>query len=545
MYRNRDIAMKTKKDFIRIYDTTLRDGSQAAGVNFSRSDKVRIADILDDFGVSYIEGGWPGSNPKDIAFFDAVKSKTFNNAKIAAFGSTRRYSNRVEDDENIKKLLESEAPVVTIFGKAWVLHCAEVLRITPQQNLEIIADSCKYLSDNGREVIFDAEHFFDGYKDDPGFALNTLKTAVLNGASTVVLCDTNGGTITSEITKICKAVVADLSDDICVGIHCHNDSELAVANSIAAVEVGIRHIQGTINGFGERCGNANLCSIIPNLELKMNKQCLEVDNLRKLKSVSRSINETANLNSNYRLPYVGNSAFAHKGGMHVNAVGKNPATFEHVNPDVIGNKRRVLVSDLSGKTNILMKAAEHNLENLSDQDIKEILSQLKMVEDRGYEFETANASFGLFMKKVMKQYDPFFNLDGYRVIIEKRGHNEPCLSEATVKVSVGGKNELTAAEGDGPVNALDKAFRKALGKFYPEIKNVHLKDYKVRIFEGHDGNEGEGTASKTRVLVESGDAKNTWVTVGVSENIIEASWEALVDSVEHALLTNKIENNQM
>ena len=528
-----------EKEFVKIYDTTLRDGSQAARVNFSRSDKVRIAEILDDFGVSYIEGGWPGSNPKDIAFFDAVKGKTFKNAKIAAFGSTRRFSNKVEDDDNIRKLLESEAPVITIFGKAWTLHCAQVLRITPEQNLEIIADSCKYLSDKGREVIFDAEHFFDGYKDNSEFALNALKAAVANGATTVVLCDTNGGTITSEITTICKTVVKSLPKNICVGIHCHNDSELAVANSMAAVEAGIKHIQGTINGFGERCGNANLCSIIPNLELKMDKKCLLIDNLKKLKSVSRSVNETANLNANHRLAYVGNSAFAHKGGMHVNAVGKNPATFEHIKPEIVGNKRKILVSDLSGKTNILMKAAEHNLENLTDKNIKEILNQLKKVEDRGYEFETANASFGLFMKKVMKQYDPFFKLDGYRVIIEKRGHDKPCLSEATVKVTVGDEYELTAAEGDGPVNALDKAFRKALGKFYPKINDVVLKDYKVRIFEG-----GKGTASKTRVLVESGDTKNTWVTVGVSENIIEASWEALVDSVEHALLTNKIENNQ-
>ena len=528
-----------EENFVKIYDTTLRDGSQSARVNFSRSDKVRIAEILDDFGVSYIEGGWPGSNPKDIAFFDTVKGKKFSHSKIAAFGSTRRYSNKVEDDDNIRKLIESEAPVITIFGKSWVLHCTEVLRITPEQNLEIIADSCKYLKDNGREVIFDAEHFFDGYKDNPEFALNTLKTAAQNGATTVVLCDTNGGTMTSEITTICKKVVNCLPKDICVGIHCHNDSDLAVANSLAAVEVGIRHIQGTVNGFGERCGNANLCSVIPNLKLKMGKKCLLKDNLKKLKSLSRSISETANLNQDHRLPYVGNNAFAHKGGMHVNAVGKNPATFEHIEPETVGNKRKVLISDLSGKTNILMKAAEHNLENLTDKDIKEILKELKKVEDKGYEFESANASFGLFMKKVMKQYDPFFYLDGYRVIIEKRGHNEPCLSEATVKVSVGNKKELTAAEGEGPVNALDNAFRKAIGKFYPEINDVVLKDYKVRIFEG-----GDGSASKTRVLVESGNNDSNWVTVGVSENIIEASWEALVDSVEHALVTNKIKNNQ-
>ena len=529
----------TGKNFVKIYDTTLRDGSQAAGVNFSKFDKVRIAEILDDFGVSYIEGGWPGSNPKDIAFFEAMKGKKLKNAKIAAFGSTRRYSNKVEDDDNIQKLLESEAPVVTIFGKAWILHCTEVLRITPEQNLEIIADSCKYLADHGREVIFDAEHFFDGYKANREYALSTLITAAKNGASTVVLCDTNGGTLTSEILKICKDVVENVPEGTCVGIHCHNDSDLAVANSLTAVEAGIRHIQGTVNGFGERCGNANICSIIPNLELKMDRKCLLQNNIKKLKSLSTSIYETANLNTDSKLPYVGKNAFAHKGGMHVNAVGKNPITFEHVVPEIVGNKRRILVSDLSGKTNILMKAAEHNVENLTDKDIKEILTELKRVEDGGYEFESANASFGLFIKKVMKQYEPFFNLEGYRVIIEKRGHNEQPLSEATVKVSVGGKTELTAAEGDGPVNALDKAFRKALGKFYPEIRKVSLKDYKVRIFEG-----GEGTASKTRVLVESGNSEKNWVTVGVSENIIEASWEALVDSVEYALLESKAVNNQ-
>lgn len=522
--------MLNDKNFINIYDTTLRDGSQAAGVNFSKVDKVRIAEMLDNFGVSYIEGGWPGSNPKDIAFFDAVKGRQFKNAKIAAFGSTRRHSNPVEKDDNILKLLDSEAPVVTIFGKAWSFHCTDVLKITLDNNIELIGDSCRYLADHNREVIFDAEHFFDGYKDNSNFALQTLITAVKNGATTVVLCDTNGGCITSEIVNICKNVKSKLPDDICIGIHCHNDSELAVANSLAAVEVGIRHIQGTINGFGERCGNANLCSLIPTLELKMGKTVLLENNLNKLREVSKFIDETANLTSNHRQPYVGENAFAHKGGMHVNAVGKNPLTFEHIKPETVGNKRKVLVSDLSGKTNILMKAAEHNLKNMSDNDIKEILSELKKMEDEGYEFEAANASFALFMKKVMKQYKPFFYLDGYRVIIEKRGHEEPCISEATVKVDVNGKHELTAAEGDGPINALDKAFRKAISKFYPEISNIALKDYKVRIFEGDDG-----TAAKTRVFIESGDKDKIWGTVGVSENIIEASWEALVDSVEYAL----------
>jgi 2-isopropylmalate synthase len=531
--------MKTlNKNFVKIYDTTLRDGSQAEGISFSKHDKVNIAEMLDNFGVSYIEGGWPGSNPKDIAFFDAVKSKKFKNAKIAAFGSTRRNSNKVEEDDNIRKLLESEAPVVTIFGKAWLLHVHEVLRIKPDQNLQTIADSCSYLRDNGREVIFDAEHFFDGYKDNPNFALSTLKVAVENGASTITLCDTNGGTLSSEIITICRYIVKSFPSDICVGIHCHNDSELAVANSLAAVESGIRHVQGTINGYGERCGNANLCSIIPSLELKMGMKALCRDNLDKLKEVSRFVDETANEKSNRRLPFVGQSAFAHKGGMHVNAVNKNSATFEHIDPAIIGNRRRILVSDLSGRSNILMKAAEHNLKELSSEDLKEILEELKKMENEGYEFETADASFGLMMTKVMNKHNPFFYLDGYRVIIEKRGSNEPCLSEATVKLSVKGQSELMAAEGDGPVNALDKALRKSLNRFYPEIANVKLKDYKVRILEGEDG-----TAAKTRVLIESGDDNQTWGTVGVSENIIEASWEALVDSVEYILYKKRTDKD--
>jgi len=526
------------ENFVKIYDTTLRDGSQAEGISFSKHDKVSIAEMLDNFGVSYIEGGWPGSNPKDIAFFDAVKGKKFKNAKIAAFGSTRRNSNKVEDDDNIKKLLESEAPVITIFGKAWMLHVHDILRIKPEQNLQLIADSCAYLRDNGREVIFDAEHFFDGYKDNSNFALAALKAAVENGASTITLCDTNGGTLTSEIVTICRHVVKSFSSDICVGIHCHNDSELAVANSLAAVEEGIRHIQGTINGFGERCGNANLCSILPSLELKMGMKALCKDNLNKLKEVSRFVDETANEKSNSRLPFVGQSSFAHKGGMHVNAVAKNSTSFEHIAPALVGNKRRILVSDLSGRSNILMKAAEHNLKDLTSEDLKEILEELKKMENEGYEFETADASFGLMMKKVMNEHDPFFYLDGYRVIIEKRGHNEPCLSEATVKLNVKGQSELTAAEGEGPINALDKALRKSLSRFYPEIADVKLKDYKVRILEG----EG-GTSAKTRVLIESGDDKQTWGTVGVSENIIEASWEALVDSVEYILYKRRTDDN--
>ncbi|OGV39025.1 MAG: citramalate synthase [Lentisphaerae bacterium GWF2_49_21] len=525
----------TNKDYrfkVSIYDTTLRDGTQAEGVSFSVYDKIRIAERLDILGVSYIEGGWPGSNPKDMAFFEEVKGKKLKNAKIAAFGSTRRASVNVEDDDNIRKLLEANTPVVTIFGKSWLLHVNEVLKIKPDLNIQIVSDSCAYIKGHHKEVIFDAEHFFDGYKDNSKYALDVLLAACKNGASSIVLCDTNGGTIPSEISEICRKVKSVIPEHITLGIHCHNDGDMAVANSIVAVESGARHVQGTINGFGERCGNANICSIIPALELKMGVSAIEKTQLKHLREISHFVDDLANLNPNKRLPYVGESAFAHKGGMHVNAVSKNPATFEHVHPESIGNKRRVLVSDLSGRSNIMMKIAEHNI-NVDEKgnEVKEILQTLKRMENEGYEFEAADASFHLLAKKVLKSYTPFFKLNGFRVIVEKRGKDEPCFSEATVKLEVLGQQELTAAEGDGPINALDLALRKALLRFFPEIGDVHLKDFKVRILDSKDG-----TAAKTRVLIESGDSNETWGTVGVSENMIEASWEALVDSVEYILL---------
>lgn len=520
-----------KKEKVFIYDTTLRDGTQAEGISFSRSDKIRIAEKLDAFGVSYIEGGWPGSNPKDMEFFEKVKGKVFKNAKIAAFGSTRRAKSKVEEDDNIIKLLEAETPVITIFGKSWLLHVSDVLRISPDANLKMIADSCAYLKSHGREVIFDAEHFFDGYKDNAAYSLKVLKEAAANGAGTVCLCDTNGGSLTSEIMSICAVVKKNLPENVCLGIHCHNDSELAVANSLAGIEAGARHVQGTINGFGERSGNANLCSIIPALELKMGFNAILPGQMECLRTVSVFVDELANQMHNKRLPYVGESAFAHKGGMHVNAVGKNPVTFEHVKPELVGNKRRILVSDLSGCTNIETKMNERDLKIATEPELyKKILEELKRKENEGYEYEAADASFELLAKKVMNKHNPFFELNGFRVIVEKRGHHKPCLSEATVKVTVKGKHELTAAEGDGPVNALDRALRKALVHFYPEISDIKLKDYKVRILEGDNG-----TAAKTRVLIESGDESSSWVTVGVSENIIEASWEAFLDSIEFAL----------
>lgn len=518
-----------------IYDTSLRDGTQAEGISFSAQDKIKIAERLDNMGISYIEGGWPGSNPKDMEFFDLAKKKNLKNAKIAAFGSTRRAKIAVEDDDNIRKLLQAETPVTTIFGKAWLLHVNDVLRISPDKNLEIVGDSCAYLKSHGKEVIFDAEHFFDGYIDNPEYAFAVLKRAFENGASTVVLCDTNGGVLSTRIKDICSQVRKILPENVILGIHCHNDGGMAVASSVMAVEAGAAHVQGTINGIGERCGNANLCAIIPALELKLGMNCIGKERLKHIKDLSHFIYEIANVVPDKRMPYVGDSAFAHKGGMHVNAVSKNPHTFEHIEPELVGNSRRILISDLSGRSNILMKIAEHNLDlNEKSPEVAEILETIKKMENEGYEFEAADASFHLLAKKILKKHKHFFELEGFRVIVEKRSKNEKCISEATVKLNVKGEKELTAAEGDGPVNALDHALRSALTRFYPEISKVHLSDFKVRIIDGKDG-----TAAKIRVLIESSDGKETWGTVGVSENIIEASWEALVDSVEYQLFKNK------
>lgn len=517
---------------IKIYDTTLRDGTQAEGINFSKVDKLRLTQSLDKLGVAYIEGGWPGSNPKDMAYFEEAKHLDLKHAKVTAFGSTRRASNPVEEDDNVQKLIAAETPVVTIFGKTWLLHVTEVLRIQPEENLELIADTCQYLADHDREVIYDAEHFFDGYKDDADYAIATLKQAASHGATTIVLCDTNGGTLPSEITRICQHVVSELPDGTEWGIHTHNDGGCAVANALAAVDCGATHVQGTINGIGERCGNVDLCSVIPSLELKMGLQALPEGKIKYLCEISELVFDLANLRPDNKLPYVGKSAFAHKGGIHVNAVQKVAHSYEHIRPEAVGNQQRILVSDLSGGSNILMKAAEHDVDlTKNSPEVREILSELKRLEHEGYEFEAADASFKLLMDKMLKKHQPFFELEGFRVIIEKRGHEEPCLTEATVKVKTPeGQTELTVAEGDGPVHALDGALRKALTAFYPGIEDVRLRDYKVRIIDGD-----LGTAAKTRVLIESTDGKRFWGTVGVSENIIEASWQALVDSVEYVL----------
>jgi len=519
------------RETVFLYDTTLRDGTQGEGVSLSKVDKLRIAERLDAFGMHYIEGGWPGSNPRDMAFFEDARRLTLKHAKLAAFGSTRRADNPVERDPNILALLAAETPVVTIFGKTWLLHVLEVLRITPEANLEMIRDSVGHLRAMGREVIYDAEHFFDGYKDHAEYALATLAAAVQGGATTVVLCDTNGGCLPHEAAELATRARAALPAGVVLGMHTHNDAACAVANALAGVRVGARHVQGTINGIGERSGNVDLCALIPNLELKLGYRCLPEGHLGHLRDLSGFVYELANMRPDNRQPFVGQSAFAHKGGIHVNAVQKVAHSYEHITPESVGNQRRVLVSDLSGGSNVLMKAAEHHIPlDKNAPEVRAILAELKRLESEGYEFEAADASFKLLMAKMLKQHQALFALDGFRVIVEKRGAGQPVLSEATVKVSVNGQPELSAAEGDGPVHALDQALRRALTRFYPEIQTMRLLDFKVRIVDGD-----AGTAAKTRVLIESGDGHESWGTVGVSDNIIEASWLALVDSVEYHL----------
>lgn len=516
-----------KKIFI--YDTTLRDGAQGEGISFSSVGKIRLAERLDEFGFDYIEGGFAGSNLKDMKFFMNIKEKKFKHAKVSAFGSTRRVNSKVESDDFVASLLSADTQVVTIYGKAWKLHVTDVLGTSVKENLAMISDTVGYLKDNGREVLFDAEHFFDGFKDDPDFAMAAIKAAAAAGADTVVLCDTNGGCLSDEIYNMTLEVVKALK--VPVGIHVHNDMGLAVANTLEAVRAGAVHVQGTINGFGERCGNANLCSIIPSLQLKMGKTCITDENLKKMRELSIFVDELVNLSHDARAPYVGDSAFGHKGGAHVDAVEKNPRTFEHIDPELVGNERRNLVSELSGRSSVLLKAVELGLGRKdSKENMKEVLAALKEMESKGYAFEAADASFKMLIQKVLKQHKSFFELEGFRVMVEKRGKDEPCVSEATIKVRVNDEIEQTVAEGVGPVDALNTALRKALMRFYPGITKVFLTDFRVRILDPE-----EASAATTRVLIESSDGADSWGTVGVSENIIEASWEALVDSVEYEL----------
>ena len=516
------------KPQVEIYDTTLRDGSQGEGINFSAMDKLRIAEKLDSFGVHYIEGGWPGSNPKDLEFFKQAAKRKWKNAQIAAFSMTRRKGMAVEQDDLMRLILEAKTPVVTIVGKTWLLHVTEVLRAKPDENLAMIGDTIRYLKDHGKKVIYDAEHSFDGYADEPEYALATWQAAEKAGADCIVLCDTNGGRLPKEIAAVTAFAKSKLN--CAVGIHTHNDCGFGVANAIAAIEAGAMQVQGTINGYGERTGNCDLISVIPTLELKMNLRGAPPKSLPRLKELSEFVNEVANVRHNTRAPWVGQTAFAHKGGMHVHAIERVARSYEHVNPESIGNFRRVLVSDMSGRTNILLKAKELGFKLSPDApETREITGHVKQLESQGYEYEAAEGSLALLINKALKHRESPFTVDTYHVSMRRDSKESVC--EATVKVCVKGKTHQTVAEGDGPVNALDGALRLALVKFFPKLKRITLTDYKVRILD-----TGTGTAAKTRVLIESSDGKREWGTVGVNENIIEASLQALVDSMEYALL---------
>ena len=517
-----------------LYDTTLRDGTQAEDISFQVQDKVRIAKRLDELGIDYIEGGWPGSNPKDITFFQAIQNETLAHSKIAAFGSTRRAKVTPAEDNNIKMLIDAKPDTVTIFGKSWDFHVREALRISLEENLDLINDSLVYLKERIGEVVYDAEHFFDGYKANPEYALQTLKAAAAAEVDCIVLCDTNGGTLPHEMPAIMAEVRKVVSTPL--GIHAHNDSECAVANSLMAVSCGVVHVQGTINGFGERCGNADLCSIIPSLILKMGKECLDEGKLKTLRSASRYIYELANLTPNKHQAYVGNSAFAHKGGVHVSAIQRHPETYEHIRPELVGNRTRVLVSDLSGRSNILAKAEECGIElDSKDPVTLEILEDIKELENQGFQFEGAEASFELLMLKAMGKLKHYFTVTAYRVIDTLRESDKSPVSEATIRVKVGGNDEHMAADGNGPVNALDIAMRKALISFYPQVGDVKLLDYKVRVLP-----TSQGTDSVIRVLVESGDHNSRWSTVGVSSNVIDASYQALADALIYKLYKDNL-----
>jgi len=513
---------------VKIYDTTLRDGTQGEGISFSVTDKLLIAERLDQFGIDYIEGGYPGSNPRDIAFFAEARKMKLKHARIAAFGSTRRAGVKAGGDPQLKTLLDSGMPVLTLVGKTWLLHVTEILRTTPEENLAMIEDSVRFLVAQGREVIYDAEHFFDGYLDDPDYAMRTLDAAARGGAHNLSLCETNGGKLVPEVARITAAAVARFGGER-VGIHCHNDSGVGAAVSLAGIEAGASLVQGTMNGFGERVGNANLVTILPNLILKMGRRAHCGSNLAQLRDLSLFFDELANLRPDPKAPFVGQSAFAHKGGLHANASQKVARSYEHIDPALVGNRTRVLVSDMAGRTSIALKAREFGIE-LDDKgpELKGLIDELKDREFRGYEYEAADASFKLLVARCLGRAKSFFTVEGYRVIVE--GHGGQLWSEATVKIVVGGQAVHTVAECNGPIGALDKALRLALEKTYPELRDMTLRDYKVRILEG-----GRGAGSRTRVFVESGDGNRIWVTVGVSDNIIDASWEALREAVEYKL----------
>jgi 2-isopropylmalate synthase len=513
---------------IEIYDTTLRDGTQGEGITFSVADKLRIAERLDAFGVHYIEGGWPGSNPKDIEFFEEAKHRTFRRARLAAFGSTRRKDVRVENDDQVRLLLDAGTPVVTIFGKTWLLHVLEVLQTTPEENLAMIGDTVRFLKEHGKFVVYDAEHAFDGCKEQKEYAIATWQAAERAGADVVTLCDTNGGSLPSEILELTGYARANLEGRL--GIHTHDDIGLGVANALISLDAGVTHIQGTLNGYGERTGNCNLTSVMPILEFKCRRPSVAAESLAQLKELSQFLDETANQRPNPRLPWVGATAFSHKGGTHVNAVQKVIRSYEHIDPALIGNTRHVLISDLAGRSNIVMKARELGFDvTNSTPQLREMLARIKELEHQGYEFEAADGSLALLIRRALTGGPRPFLVDAYHVSLRHDGETSAC--EATVKVRVGKELAHTVADGDGPVNALDGALRAALVKFYRQLEQVRLTDYKVRIIDSRSG-----TAAKTRVLIESTDGTSEWGTVGVDENIVEASLQALVDSLEYALV---------
>lgn len=511
-----------------IYDSTLRDGSQGEGVSLTVEDKLKIALKLDQLGVDYIEGGWPGSNPKDLEFFRRIGGLKLEHARVAAFGSTRKPGISAGNDTNLRSLVQAGVSTVTIFGKSWDFHVREVLQTTMAENLNMIGDSIRYLKSHGLEVIYDAEHFFDGFKNNREYALATLAAAQEAGADWIVLCDTNGGLLPTEVSPVMEAVRRVVT--VPLGIHAHNDGDLAVANTLLAVQAGARQVQGCMNGFGERCGNANLCSVIPNLELKLGFRCLPEGKLKILTEASRYISEVANVVQQHGQPFVGLSAFAHKGGVHVHAVLKAPHSYEHISPESVGNSRRVLISELGGMSNLLYKAREMNLDlDFNREKTRELVEKIKQLEFEGYQFEGAEASLELLFRRALGDNDELFSLETFRVLVEQHASQE-VTSEATVKLRVKDTVVHTAGEGNGPVNALDNALRKALESYYPELKEIHLTDYKVRVLD-----EKDGTAAKVRVLIESRDGTSAWSTVGVSTNMIEASWQALVDSLEYGL----------
>jgi 2-isopropylmalate synthase len=516
---------------LKIYDTTLRDGTQGEGISFSVTDKLLIVERLDQFGFDYIEGGFPGSNPRDITFFAEVGRLKLRHARVAAFGATRRAGVAATQDTQLKLLLDAGTPVVTVVGKTWMLHVTEILRTTPGENLAMIEDSVRYLVAQGREVIYDAEHFFDGCKDNPEYALQTLAAALRGGAANLTLCDTNGGTLVDGFQEIVVRVVREFGAER-VGVHCHNDSGLGVALSLAGIAAGATLVQGTINGYGERTGNANLTTILPNLFLKMRRDAHCRPNLPQLRELAHYLDDLANQRPDPKAAFVGASAFAHKGGLHANAALKVARSYEHIDPAAVGNHTRVLVSDLAGRTSLVVKARELGFDiNEQSPEVKSVLEELKRLEFQGHEFEAADASLKLLLARWLNQHAPSFELEGYRVIVERRGPEASLVAEATVKVKVKGRSMHTVAECVGPIGALDKALRLALEKAYPAIKDTVLSDYKVRILDSK-----RGTNSRTRVLIETTDGEDLWGTVGVSDNIIEASWEALRDAVEYKLL---------